>query len=117
MKEKRERKTNIEWRKNKSFPLKLVNEDEFPDKEESLAFWRSINQKEASDEWERDEDILMVLRERRRNVNEATWRKLMEDKVNETIKMTAPWKAPGNDNITHSQSNTARRSERHCSLM
>ena len=44
-----DRKPNTFWRRNKSFPAQYGGEDETPDPEETLTFWRSINNKEVSE--------------------------------------------------------------------
>ena len=44
-----DRRLNVFWRKNKTFPMKFGGDDETPNAEETLAFWRSINNKEVTD--------------------------------------------------------------------
>ena len=52
-----DRRLNLFWRKNKCFPAKFGREDEFPDAEQTLAFWRSIKNKEVRKGWQEDRDI------------------------------------------------------------
>ena len=49
-----DRRLNVFWRKNKTFPMKFGGDDETPDAEETLAFWRSINNKEVTDGWKEE---------------------------------------------------------------
>ena len=61
--QREDRILNIFWRKNKTFPMQFGGEEETPDVEETLHFWKSINNKEVSEEWREDETIMNVLRE------------------------------------------------------
>ena len=56
-----DRRLNLFWRKNKGFPAQYGGEEETPNTEETLMFWRSINNKEVSDGWKDDESIQVVL--------------------------------------------------------
>ena len=50
--EKRQRedmRMNLLWRKNKSFPPQFGGEEDTPDAETTLEFWRRINSKEVSE--------------------------------------------------------------------
>ena len=60
-------------RKNKCFPSQYGSDDETPESEETLEFWRSINNREASDEWRGDELIKEVLNEMREKL-QRRWR-------------------------------------------
>ena len=52
MRQREDRRLNIFWRRNKCFPAQYGGEDETPDPEETLTFWRSINNKEVSEDGE-----------------------------------------------------------------
>ena len=56
-----DRRLNVFWRRNKTFPTQFGGEDETPDAEETLQFWRSINNKEVSNGWREDRSIREVL--------------------------------------------------------
>ena len=59
--QREDRRLNLFWRRNKTFPMQFGVEEEIPDAEETLAFWRAINNKEASQGWREDRDIRGVL--------------------------------------------------------
>ena len=61
-KRREDRRLNVFWRRNKTFPKQYGGEDETPDAEDTLMFWRNINNKDASDGWRVDESIWEVLR-------------------------------------------------------
>ena len=52
-----DRRLNLFWRRNKTFPAKFGREEETPDPQETLDFWRSINNKEVSEGWKDDRSI------------------------------------------------------------
>ena len=52
-----DRRLNLFWRRMKTFPKQFEGEDETPDAEETLAFWKGINNKEASEGWREDMSI------------------------------------------------------------
>ena len=56
-----DRTLNLFWRKNKTFPTQYGGDDETPDTDETLEFWRSVNNKEVSEGWKQDRDIRGVL--------------------------------------------------------
>ena len=56
-----DRRLNIFWRKNKSFPAKFRGEEGTPDAETTLEFRRSINNKEVSEGRRDDESIQEIL--------------------------------------------------------
>ena len=56
-----DRRLNIFWRRNKTFPTEFGGEEETPNAEETLQFWRSINNKEASEGWREDRSIREVI--------------------------------------------------------
>ena len=60
-----DRRLNVFWRMNKSFPAQYGGEEETPNAEETLMFWRGINNKGVTDGWKDDECIQVVLREMR----------------------------------------------------
>ena len=66
--QREDRRLNLFWRRNKTFPKQYGGEDETPDAEDTLMFWRNINNKDASDGWRVDESIQEVLREVRGKV-------------------------------------------------
>ena len=55
--QKDDRRLNLFGRKNKTFPAKFGIEDETPDPQETLDFWRSINNKEVNEGWREDRSI------------------------------------------------------------
>ena len=65
MRQREDRRLNIFWRRNKCFPAQYGGDDETPDPEETLTFWRSINNKQVSDGLKYDESIQVVLQEMR----------------------------------------------------
>ena len=60
-KQREDGRLNIFWRKNKTFPAQFGGDEETPDAEETLQFWRSVNHKQAADEWKEDRSIREVL--------------------------------------------------------
>ena len=87
---------------NKTFPVQLGGHDEeTPDAEETLAFWRSVNNKEETDGWRDVMDIRGVLyrvsiESRRRT---CRWFKFTEEKFDDVLRCTASWKACGVDSV------------------
>ena len=59
--QREDKRLNAFWRKNKTFPVQFGGDDETPDAEETLAFWRSVNNKEVSEGWKEDRSIRDVL--------------------------------------------------------
>ena len=51
-----DRRLNVFWRKNKTFHAQFGREEETPDPQETLIFWRSINHK-VSEGWRNDVSI------------------------------------------------------------
>ena len=96
-----DRRLNLFWRKNKSFPKQFEGEDDTPDAEETLAFWRTINNKEASEGWKEDRSIREVLYRVKYEVRRRTcrWFKFTEEEFEEVLRCTAPWKACGVDSV------------------
>ena len=66
--QREDRRLNVFWRKNKSFPKRFEEEEETPEVEEILEFWRSVNNKEVSEVWKEDRSIRGVLGEVKRMV-------------------------------------------------
>ena len=67
--QREDKRLNAFWRKNKTFPAKYGRDDETPDPDGTLSFWRTINNKEVTEDWRGDEVIQKVLR----NEREAQW--------------------------------------------
>ena len=64
-----DRKLNLFWRRNKTFTKIFGGGDEIPNAEETLAFWRSINNKDVSEGWREDESIQAALEEVREELH------------------------------------------------
>ena len=91
-----DRRLNLFWRRNKTFPTQFEGEDETPDPEETLMFWRSVNNKEITKLWRHDEWIQEVLREVREKVQRrCRWEAFTERESDDVLACTAPWKACG----------------------
>ena len=54
--------------KEQEFPKRFEGEEETPEVEETLEFWRSVNNKEVSEVWKEDRSIRGVLGEVKRMV-------------------------------------------------
>ena len=93
--QREDRRLNLFWRRNKTFPAQFGGEEETPDPQETLDFWRSINNKEVSEGWRNDRSI----REAFSQVRWATrrricrWFAFTEEEFEEVLRCTAPWKA------------------------
>ena len=100
-KQREDRRFNVFWRKNKTFPMQFGGEEETPDAEETLAFWRSINNKEVSEGWRNDGDIRGALGEVKWMVRRriCRWFAFTEEEFDEVLRCTAPWKACGVDSV------------------
>ena len=59
--QREDRMMNLFWRKNKSFPPQFGGEEDTPEAETMLEFWRMINNKEVSERWRDDESIQEIL--------------------------------------------------------
>ena len=55
--QREDRRLNLFWRRNKTFPTQFGGDEETPGVEETLEFWRMINNKEASEGWKDDRDV------------------------------------------------------------
>ena len=62
----------IFWRKNKTFPKQFGGEEETPGAEETLEFWRSINNKEVTAGWMEDRSFREVLYETRKRTERSS---------------------------------------------
>ena len=99
-KQREDRRLNLFWRRNKTFPTQFEGDDETPDQDETLIFWRNINNKEITELWRCDESIQEVLREVREKVQRrCQWEAFTEWEFDEVLACTAPWKACGVDSV------------------
>ena len=97
-----DRRLNLFWMKNKSFPKQFEGEDDTPDAEETLAFWRSISNKEACEEWREDGSIRQVLYRVKMMIQRGRrcrWGPFTEEEFDDILRCTAPWKACGVDSV------------------
>ena len=62
-KQREDKRLNVFWRKNKCFPPQYGSDEETPEAQETLEFWRAINNKDVSGGWKEDESIQGVLGE------------------------------------------------------
>ena len=56
-KQREDRRLNGFWRKYKRFPVQYDGNEETPEADETLEFWRNISNKEATNAWREDESI------------------------------------------------------------
>ena len=99
--QREDRRLNLFWRRNKTFPVQFGGEEETPDAEETLAFWRAINNKEASETWREVEslqEVLGAIRERLHG-RRCRWGPFTEEEFDDVLRCTAPWKACGVDSV------------------
>ena len=61
--QREDRRHNLFWRRNKTFPMQFGGDEETPGVEETLEFWRKINNKEVPEGWKEDRDIRGALYE------------------------------------------------------
>ena len=94
------RRLNVFWRKNKCFPMQFGGDDETPDPEETLMFWRSISNKETGKGWREDMYIRSVLGDTKKRLKRrrCRWGHFTEQ-FEEVLRCTAPWKACGVDSV------------------
>ena len=100
--QRQDRRLNVFWRKNKTFPAQFDGEDETPEAEETPAFWKGINNKEVCAGWKEDRDIHGVLYETRKRTErgrQCRWFEFTETEFEEVLRCTAPWKACGVDSV------------------
>ena len=100
--QREDRRLNLFWRKNKSFPKQFDGDVETPDVEETLEFWRGINNKEASEGWKEDlyiEEALNKMRLKTMREKKCQWFTFTEEEFDEVLRCTAPWKACRVDSV------------------
>ena len=99
--QREDRRLNLFWRRNKTFPTQYGGEEETPDTNETLLFWRSINNKAVSEGWREDRSIQEALRDVREKLQgrRCRWEKFTEAEFDEVLRCTAPWKACGVDSV------------------
>ena len=93
---------NVFWRKNTTFPAQFGGEDETPGAEETLEFWKSVNNKEVSAGRKEDRSIREVLYETGKwteKGRQCRWFEFTETEFEEVLMCTAPWKACGVDSV------------------
>ena len=100
-KRREDRRLNIFWRRNGSFPAQFGGDDKTPGAQETLEFWQSINNKEVSEGWRNDESIQVVLQETREMLQgrRCRWESFTEEEFDDVLMCTAPWKACGVDSV------------------
>ena len=105
------------WRKNKTFPAQFDGEDETPEAEKTLEFWRGINNKEVSAGLNENGDIREVLYETRRRTErgrQCRWFEFTETEFEEVLRCTAPWKAGGVDSVSSFSVKSAQQFRKLC---
>ena len=70
--QREDRRLNLFRRKNKTFPVQFGSDEETPEAEETLEFWRNINNKEVSEGWKEDWSIQEVIHEVKRLTGSLT---------------------------------------------
>ena len=100
-KQREDRRLNVFWRKNKCFPTQFGGVEEAPEVEETLMFWRGVNNKEVSELWRGDESIQQVLGDVRERLGgrRCRWKDFTEAEFDEVLRCTASWKACGVDSV------------------
>ena len=100
-KQREDRRLNAFWRRNKTFPMLFGSDEDCPDTQETLEFWRSINNKDVSERWREDGSIQGVLQEVREKLmgRRCRWGEFTEAEFDEVLRCTAPWKACGVDSV------------------
>ena len=95
------RRLNLFWRKNKTFPKQLGDDDETLDVKETLAFLSLINNEDVSDWWRNNRSIRVALGEVNKEIRRITcrWYKFKEVEFDDVLQCTAPWKACGVDSV------------------
>ena len=115
--QREDRRLNLFWRRNKTFPAKYGGEDETPDPQETLDFWRTINNKEVSEGWRNDRDIREAFSQVRWGTRRriCRWFAFTEEEFDEILRCTAHERHAEWTASTHSQLRSARPSRRPCS--
>ena len=101
-KQREDRRPNVFWRKNKTFSVQYERNEETPGADDTLEFWRNINNKDATNAWREDESIQAVIKEMRAVLTRrgrCRWEPLTEEEFDEVLRCTAPWKACGVDSV------------------
>ena len=91
-KRREDRRLNLFWRRNKTFPTQYGGEEETQDVDETLMFWRVINNKTAGEGWRDDEsvqDALQEVREKHQG-RRCRWGKFTEGEFDEVLRCTSP---------------------------
>ena len=113
--QREDRRLNLFWRRNKTFPKQYGGEDETPDTEDTLMFWRNIKNKDASDGWRVDESIQEVLREVRGKVpRRCSWGHSRKRNLTRSSGTRPPGRRAGLTAYTPSLSRGACLSRRRC---
>ena len=79
---------DVFWRRNKSFSKQFCVDEETPEAEETLAFWRAINNKEVSEGWREDMSIRRVINRVSMETRRRTcrWYKFTEEEFEEVLR-------------------------------
>ena len=115
--QREDRRLNLFWRRNKTFPMQFGGDEETPGVEETLEFWRRINNKEVPEGWKEDRDIRGALYDVKKLLQKGRmcrWFEFTEKEFDEVLRCTAPWKACGVDSVYSFPSRNARQSEKPC---
>ena len=115
--QREDRRLNIFWRRNKTLSMQFGGEEETPDAEETLAFWRAINNKEASDTWLEDEslqEVLGAIRERLQG-QRCRWGPFTEEEFDDVLMCKPHGRHVELTVSTPSPSRSARPSRKRCS--
>ena len=84
-----DRRLNLFRRMNKCFPGQYSGCEDTPEAEETLMFWRKINNKDICEGWFEDETIQEVLREEREKLptrGRCGWGEFTEEEFEEVIR-------------------------------
>ena len=116
-KQREDRRLNLFWRRNKSFPKQFGGEDVTPDANETLLFWRAINNKEVGEGLKEDRSIREAFTEVKWKTGEASVDSSSSRKKN--LKKSSVARHLGRraelTQFTRSRSRSAQSSRRQCS--
>ena len=87
--QREDRRLNVFWRRNKTFPTQFGTTEDTPEVEQTLEFWRSINNKEVSEGWRDDRSIREALYEVSRMVQRGRryrWFAFTESEFDEVLR-------------------------------